>query len=192
MAEKDAKGDSRGSGEVILGYVTALVWPFVAIVVLVAFWRPLQDIARLAPDLLADTESIKLGSVSLQVRTRLAKQAPDAVRLVLQRLQPEDFREILSVSTSNEGKQAGGTMIFYDENPIALERYRRFADLNLVTSLTAAELEDAKTRDKRPARGFAGFRLTPLWDQTSDFLIALIPQLLKEVGGERVFERNKN
>jgi hypothetical protein len=78
-------------------------------------------------------------------------------------------------------------MLFYGgEQPERLERYKKFMNLNLVTSLTAGELEESKNADRRPV---AGFRLTALWDETYGFLMDLIPQLIKESGDERVLQR---
>lgn len=191
MTEKDEKPRALRRSQVVLEYIKALAWPVFAIVLLVSFWQPLQDIAKVAPGLVSQSESIQIGSVSLKVKARLAKQASEAVQTVLRRLQPEDILEILSISTSYREKQAGGTMLVYDDDDGSkADRYARFAELKIVTALSGPELEVAKKTNERPTHVTRGYRLSGLWDETYGFLIRLTLNVLEEADRQAEAQTN--
>lgn len=168
--------------DVILGYLKALAWPGLTLLILIVFWAPLRQIANMAPSLLSRSESIKIGSVSLVVGKDVV--IPDAVRQVLRSLRPDDLDDFLA--STGDG---AFTSDLADHQSV--KTWRRWASLGLLKEMSASELaEYRKTSEYKDS--VIGFNGTPLYHDTRTFLINLLPEILKKAERESTSQNGTN
>ena len=171
--------------EIILELTKALAWPTVVLVVLAAFWRPLRQAASMLPSLLEASESLQIGSLSVQLRKQFARIATEDVRKVLSELEADDMYEIISTGP-------GAETVFHrggNEPGEAEQRFNKFARLGLVVPMGDDDLlrkhqEAIESGDTNAEKGDAGFIATPVYDRTHEFLVNLIPELVARYRGD--------
>ncbi|HEV2046594.1 MAG TPA: hypothetical protein VGQ95_08350 [Chthoniobacterales bacterium] len=160
----------------ILEYLKALAWPVIALIVLASFWTPLHEIGRMAPELIRQSDSITIGSVSLQLSKRVTRHMSDEVRNILPRLEPDDIRELVAYD------RAYGAAITYEDQESwtgSSKRLEKFVTLGLLTQMSVKDLEDDQEEKKR--RDFAGYKATQLYVRVHTFLINLVPEVISEL-----------
>jgi len=155
------------SESLLLEYTKALAWPVITLIGLAAFWKPLRDMARMLPGMLANTETIQLGSVSLRVRAQIKQTATDEVRKVLRKLDPNTLRYILA-------EDGGETELYGEDN-------EDLASANNLVRLGLARSSKGRPRDhEETGPPTASFVTTDLYDDTRAFLLELIPELVAQ------------
>jgi hypothetical protein len=170
----------RSKTDVFLEFSKTFAWPSITLFVIIIFWTPLQRIAEMAPNLLENSESIKIGSLSLDVGKKIGRQLPDEVRTVLQNLDSDDIHYILAADS-------GGYDKFFYGQEVTEEwaRNRKFVELGLGSKLSKQELraqfEEDRKNDKEAVLATEGFRTTKLFDRTNSFLINLLPEVISEL-----------
>src|SRR5688500_16356735 len=94
----------------LIELIKALAWPCVALFIVVAFWEPLQESARVLPQLLQDTETIEVSGVKINVRSSVAERIPARVKAVLQKLSPAGIEYILERRELSESRSTDPTL----------------------------------------------------------------------------------
>jgi hypothetical protein len=162
----------------VVEYIKALAWPIIALIVLASFWTPLHQIGLMAPELVRQSDSITIGSVSLKLSKRVTRRMSDEVRNVLPRLDPDDLQELVATNLPY-----GTPMTFGDQGTWteSSKRLEKFVTLGLLTRMSIKDLEDEQKANKRQWRDFAGYRATQLYVQVHTFLVKLVPEVIKEL-----------
>ncbi len=171
----------------VLDYTKVLAWPIIALVVLGSFWVPLHEIGRMAPELVRQSTSIKIGSVSLELSKKVTRKVSDEVRNVLPKLDADDIKW---VAMNDGGESTYGDEVSWKDDA---GRIGKFATLGLVARMSTKDLEERQKINERPSRDFAGYKTTDLFDQVHAFLIDLVPEVISELQlNEPLNEKKKN
>jgi len=166
-----AENPSKSRIELLIEGAKALAWPIVALIVLVSFWSPFQETARILPSIIGRSESISIAGLSMRVSGRLRVKATPEVEKVLSRMS----RDAVDVLISLQGE----AYVLSEAQQSAILRYDELKALGLVEAVPANQLGP-----KPPYRTveFAyGVRLTPLGLRTQSFLRSVIAEFVKEL-----------
>ena len=154
--------------------VKALAWPITALIILICFWGPLQEIAGKLPTILGQSESITIAGLSIKVGARLKAQASPAIEAALSAMSPEDIKRLLSHSGSaywNKGDETFGR----NENASLVR-------LGLLEEVPASKLD--------PRYGY-GISLTEKGKNVQNFLYQLIAEFADELHVQKGRVANK-
>jgi|SRR5712671_653850 len=167
--------------DTILQFTKVLAWPVIVLLAIIVFLGPLRETANLIPGLLKNSESVTIGSFSVNVGKKLGRYASDDVRNVLAALDANEIRVILSDSASENY-----FMDSTNREDKDLEHHRKFVYLGLETQLSESDLdnhfEDDRKDDPREAqRAVLGFSTTQLYDETHDFLLKFLAEVISEL-----------
>ena len=153
--------------------VKALAWPVTALIVLICFWNPLQDIANRLPSILGQSESITIAGISIKVGARLKSQASPEIQGALSAMSPDDIKRLLPHSGS----------AYWDKNGFS---YTKSENANLVR---LGLLREIPTAELASNYGY-GIELTPKGKSVQDFLYQLIAEFADELHmQEKSFQR---
>ena len=125
--------------------LSALIsWPAFAILVIALFWTPLRQTGALLPRLLENSETITLGTLTLQIKQNLkvlAAQAGPEVRSALSGMDADDALVVL-----NNNLQA--SVLYSGVPPDEAARWQKLSRLGLVKVLTDKELRNLERLHK--------------------------------------------
>ena len=167
--------DTKGNSPWPVELLKALAWPLVVLFLLMAFWKPLQAVGELLPQMFEKLDTVTVGGVRVDVRSALAEKAPNAVKLVLAKLSPAGIQYIVENGESGVTRTTKGVLLVEQQELIAAKLCR---DLTKA-ELTAKHQEDLKT-DRKPPIYEAGFDCSDSYDDTRKFLLDLIPELVRQ------------
>lgn len=151
----------------------ALVWPFIVVFLLVAFWKPLHILADYVPQLLSNTEEFSISGVRFQLRKSLVDQASPDVKQILGDLGVEDIRLILDTPPQN--------MICWPTRPSQAEKqvqpYSSLLNLGLFREMTK---EEKRQQESQHIACEYGVTPTPKFGPIRDFMIKGIVEAIQQ------------
>lgn len=159
-------GEKKSTFEISVELTKAIAWPIVSMIALISFLGPLRSTAKQLPDLVSRSGSISIGSLSIEVERGLRNQASSEVKTALSELSPNGIRELLDTTAA------------YYSNPISgsiQDTYDELLSLGLIEEVSQSQLQ---TLNPEYVYGIA---ITSLGEDTKDFLLAVIEELIQEV-----------
>ncbi|HEV7411905.1 MAG TPA: hypothetical protein VGO01_25745 [Bradyrhizobium sp.] len=154
--------NDRQTGHPIVELVKAAMWPFVVLIILILFYAPLNRTLQSLADRSDDIQTIKLGSLELNIRSRdLPTPSPDVAKTLVVMDGPL-ITELLSYRDSR-----GGPCFAVDETVDSrLPNFLKLAKLGLIT------LKKGVGNNICPNP--YELSVTPLGQQTADFVLSII------------------
>ena len=158
--------------------VKILIWPAFAFFVVIGFWEPLHSVARLMPDVLKETENITIGDVKISIRSTIATRVPIKVSPILPKLSPKTIEYILEHSPGD----------YFSDIPKVDPEEIELISSGLCRKMTDAELAEPKKNEPSTggnvARYEKGYKCEGLYTETRNFLMAFIPELMKQAAAK--------
>lgn len=144
-----------------------LSWPTFAILVLILFWSPLHRLGDMLPRMLEQSDTVKIGNVSIELRRNIATlqaQASPEVRDALAGMNADDAVMIVENNLT-------GDVTFIGDPGDDLPKWKKLVRLGLVRELSPAELRkrDEEEHDKPNSRTY-GVTPTARYDKVFKFL----------------------
>jgi hypothetical protein len=172
MAENQAKSKF----EIIVDLIKALLWPIIAVFILILFWQPLRLVANQLPSIVSRSETITISGLSLKIRNNDIVQKPsDSVKNVLALLSADGIKRMLNNSTAS----------YWDKGDETFGRseYEELVKLGLYTEDSAEELAE---RNKQQKNYGYGVEITSLGKETNNFLVQIVAGFVQELKGTKV------
>jgi hypothetical protein len=167
--------------ELLVELVKATAWPLFAAAVLIIFWGPLHETAKVIPALVGRSDTLTIAGLSLKVSHGLRQKASPEVQKAIGELSREGIERALSLSSSSwwdKGSEVSGRSDYAD-----------LLRLGLVEEVPASEVEAQNKRDQRNF-GYA-VRITELGKRVQSFLRSLVAELVQELPKEAPNEESQ-
>ncbi len=166
-----ADNSSKTRYEITVELIKALLWPTIAIFILILFWQPLRLVADQLPNIVSRSETITISGLSIKIRNSDIVQKPsDSVKTALASLSADGVKTMLNNSNGvywNVGDESFGR-----------KQYAELIKLGLYREVPPKELQERNKQNKN--YGF-GAEVTPLGIETNQFLIQLVAGFVQEL-----------
>jgi len=94
-AENNMENTNKSKFELTVELVKALAWPSVVVILLFAFWAPLENTINILPQLIDRSDTITIGSVAIKVGRKLSGHITPEVKKALKNISDNGIERLL-------------------------------------------------------------------------------------------------
>jgi hypothetical protein len=162
-----------------------LAWPLFALIIVSLFWLPLHKLISSVPEVLANSETVTVGSLSLHVGKSLSDRVNQDVRDALSGMTSDDVKTVMENDVGSEPTlYQGGNYGDY------AKEWGRLGRLGVVHVLTDTELKTEQKKGKEKEPYVYGVTATAKYDRLRNFLYGVLNEIV--TGGVRTASADKS
>lgn len=165
-----AENSKKTRFELTTELLKVILWPIVILVIILIFWKPLYLSINEVPNVINNSESITIGSLSLKIKKNTIGRPSNEVKDVLKGISAKGIDVLLSSSAQTE---------YFHQNEVLYgqQRYKELINLGLYEEMNASHLG----RDAEGIKYYFGVTPTDLGIAARKYLIEIVNGLLKEI-----------